>query len=218
MTEDRKKHYSHDKLKSIGNYLHRYFSKNRGAILGEASVISRKVHMEPRDSDGTVQIYLARDAGITYLKLTEADQVIHIDVLHSPAEIDILDLAGRIYNVIPVYLEAIREGLHASPPEYKRLVLNLAQAISLKTGGGEGTVLHPGPGPGPPGRKLSSHIHILAKIPYKYYGLVYCIADQAEKAVLFQGHRLRPVKKIIHNGQEEKEHNNLIRIMQSEKN
>ncbi len=197
MSEDRSVSYLRSRIKTTGKTLKEAFSRNEGVILGESAAVSRKVHVEPRDAEGMVYIYPARDAGVTYLKLVEKNQAVHIDVFHTPAEINIHDLANRIRVTIANYLDLLDDNGPGPGTEQEMLTLNLAQRIYLKTAGGEGTVLIPQAVSGPPGGTLCSHVHILAKITDKYYGLVFLIIDQVEKAVSFQGHRLRQVKKLV---------------------
>ncbi len=197
MNEDKSSSYYRAKSKSVRNTLLDCFSKNEGLILSESSVVSQKVHLEPRELEGIIYIYSARDAGLEYLKMIEKNLIIHIDVFHNPADVNIFDLANRIRFTISNYLDLTEETAQDLLPEREMLVLNLAQRIFLKTAGGEGTVLHPVPCPGPPGEEPAGHVHILAKIPEKHYGLVYFMIVEIEKAISFQGHQLRPVKKII---------------------
>ena len=198
MSEDTSLYYQRSKLKTVSKTLNDYFTKNEGIIMGSSSVVSMKVHFEPRDSEGTVFIDPTRDAGITYLKLIEKNQAVHIDIFHNPAEINILDLSNRIRITLSAYLEIVQDTQDISRPDSEILIMNLSQRIFLKTAGGEGTVLNPLVYHTKPGGSLASHVHILAKIPEKYYGLVYYIIDQTEKAIAYQGHRLRQVMKIIH--------------------
>jgi len=205
MSEDRKLDFQRSKLKLIGKTLVEHFSKNEGIVMGNSAVVSRSVHLEPRQSPGTVNIYPSRDAGITYMKMVETNQVVHIDVLHHPAEINIYDLANRVHMAIANYLDLTDTNEKTLWPEQETLTLNLAQRILLRTAGGEGTVINPVMRAEPPGGLLHSHIHILAKLPQKFYGLVYCLVEQAEKAIVFQGYRLRHVNKIVHVCEEEDE-------------
>lgn len=198
MSEEISLNYQRSRLRTIGKTLGDYFAKEQGVILGDFTVVSRKVHLEPRDTNGIVHIYPARDAGIAYMKMVEKNQVVHLDVLHDPAEIAITDLSNRLRYGLAKYLELTPDKDHGSQAEQETQLLNLTQRIYLKTAGGEGTVLKPLRSLQPPGGTLTSHIHILAKIPEKYYGSIYCIADQAEKAVTYQGYRLRKIQGIIH--------------------
>lgn len=195
MSED--KRFLRSKLKTVTETLGKCFSRDEGIILGEASVISRKVHLEPRESEGTIHVLSDRDAGMTYLKLIEKDQAIHIDVFHHPAEINIIDLANRLRMAVSSYLDLIYEDDEEFRDEREMLMLNLTQRIYLLTSAGEGTVLNPVRNAGPPGGKLKSHVHILAKITAKHLGLIYYIVEQAEKSVTYQGCRLRPITRVV---------------------
>ena len=197
MSEDKSASYHRSRSKSFKKTLQDSFFKDEGVVAGESSVISQKVHVEPPDSEGTVYIYSARDAGLTYLKLIEQHLVLHIDVFHNPADINIFDLADRIRFTISNYLDLTEDVPLEMLPEREMLILNLAQRIYLKTYRGEGTVLNPASCPSPPGAQLPGHVHILAKIPDKYYGLVYFLIDQIEKAISYQGYNLRPVNKLV---------------------
>ncbi|PKM81353.1 MAG: hypothetical protein CVU89_10095 [Firmicutes bacterium HGW-Firmicutes-14] len=203
MTEGKGFSYHRSKLMSTGKMIQECFSKNEGLILEDSAVVSRFFQVEPRDCEGVVHIYPARDAGVTYMKMLEKNNIVHIDVFHNPADINVFDLANRINSAIFRYLDIIEEEDMKTPVEKEVLGLNLAQRIFVKTASGEGPVIKPLRVPGPPGGTLYSHVHILAKLPVKYFGLIYCIVGQVQKAVTYQGICLRPVRKIIHIYEEE---------------
>ncbi len=197
MSEDRSASYHRSRCKAVKKSLLAGFARNEGVMLDKFSVASQKVHLEPPEAKGVIYVYAARDAGMAYLKMLDPNLVVHLDIFHSPAEVNIIDLAHRIRVTISHYLELTAGNEPDRLPERETLALNLAQRIFLKTAAGEGPVLDPAPCPGQPGEQSADHVHILAKLPDRYYGLVHFIVDQVEKAISFQGYQLRPVKKIV---------------------
>lgn len=190
--------YSKKKLDIAREQLEQVFALGQGMLVGSSAVVSRKAHLEPREQPGMVHILLGKDAGETYLTPSEYEKFVHIDVFHQPAEINIADLAGRIRNAIHRFLAVINPDLQTPPEEQEVVALNLAQRIRLVTGAGEGTVFEPLQQVYPPPARRNSQVHILAKLPPKYYALVFCIVAETAKTLAYQGVKLRPVRQIIH--------------------
>lgn len=190
--------YSKKKLDSIKDQLEKIFAQGQGVIIGSSAVASRKAHLEPREHPGLVHILLGKDAGETYLSQLEYDKFVHIDIFHQPAEVNITDLADRMRNTIHRFLEIINPDTRTPSEDQEVVALNLAQRIHIVTGAGEGTVFEPLRQVYPPPARRNSHVHILAKLPPKYYSLVYCLISDTSKALTYQGLKLRPVRQIIH--------------------
>ncbi|MBU7005295.1 vWA domain-containing protein [Phosphitispora fastidiosa] len=196
--EDQQNVYQRSRVITLGKALADHLECGKGIILGSCAVVSRNFHFEPRDSEGTVIIYTDRDAGKIFFNMVENDQVIHIDVYHQPAEINVFDLANRILVSTAEYLDLVEGKEERLSIEREALTLNLAQRVHLRTATGEGTVLKPFKAPGLPGGAVMSHVHILARLPQKYLGLIYSIVDQTEKAILYQDTKLRQISNIVH--------------------
>ncbi len=208
MKKDLENTYQRSRVITLGRALADHLEANQGLVLGSCSVVSHNFHFEPRDAEGTVLVYSDRDAGKVFLNMVEDNQVVHIDVFHKPAEINIFDLANRILVSIAEYLDLVEGKEERLSIEREAFTLNLAQRIHLKTATGEGTVLKPFKTPGLSGGIIMSHVHILARLPQKHLGLIYSIVDQTEKTIIYQGIRLRPVSNIIHRPAERTEFEN----------
>ena len=195
--------YSKKKLDAIGEELAQCFSSGQGILFGSSSVVSRKVHIEPRERPGLVHILKEKDAGETYMYLRENDQIVHIDVLHCHAEINIAELNNHVIDATSQFLQVINPDPRLLSEPLKQAALELFQRINVMTDNPEG-YQHRSL------RRVSqepnSHIHILANLPPKYYPLIYCIVEATEKALAYQGVKLRPVKQIIHIHAKKKNH------------
>jgi hypothetical protein len=178
--------------------LEQSLSLGQGLIIDSTAVVSRKAHLEPREQPGLVHVLMEKDAGITYLNLTEKDKFVHIDVFHQPAEINIIHLADRIRNGIGRVLPIIMPDPRLPPEERKQAGLELTRHIHLVTGAGEGTVLEPLLQVYPPPARRNSHVHILAKITPEFHALVFCIIEETKKALACQDVKPRPVRQLIH--------------------
>lgn len=170
----------------------------RGIIIGTSTVVSRRAHTESREQPGLVNVRMEKDAGETYLGQSEKNKFVHIYVLHHKAEIDISYLANRIRKAIYKFLQEIGPDAEILPGEFKQTALNLTRRINLLTGSGRGTILAPYYQSQLPSAQHNDHIHILANLPLKDYTFINWIIEETEKALTFQGIKLRPVKQIIH--------------------
>jgi len=193
--------YNNQKLKIISSRLQDYFSLDQGVIMGSTAVVSRKMHQESGKHSGEISIFRDRDAGLYYLQTEEPNKVVHIDVLHRPGEINQVDVANRIRRIIPAYLTVVDRNHDRSEEEKNLAAANLARKVILYTAMGYGTVIDPDQKAvrGTDDRYIG-HVHILAKLVPRYYSLVYCIIDEVERSVIYQGGELRPVFKIVHYG------------------
>lgn len=202
MYRPQKEFYNFGKLKAINQSLYSYFNRDQGVILGSTAVVSQKVHEEARQNPGEIHIFRNRDAGENYLKLKEKHQAIHIDVLHKQAEINQFDLADRLRLIVPQYLDTVDRNYDWTDEEKNYAANSLSRRIQVYTAMGHGNIIDPSQkeGRGPDDRFLS-HVHILAKLKARYISLAYCLIDEVEKAVNYQGAELRPVIKIVHCGE-----------------
>ncbi len=190
--------YNKEQLVNLKNQLDQSFALGQGVIIGSSTVVSRKAHIEPREQPGLVHILIEKDAGETYMSLMEYEKVVHIDIFHYAAEIDITDLANRIRKAISRFFQIWHCELQTIPAEKELAALTLARGIHLVTGVGEGTVLEPLRQVYPPPARLNSHVHILAKISPNNYSFTHCIIEETKKSLTYQGVKLRPVQQIIH--------------------
>lgn len=198
-----KQNYNYQKFRTISQGLNNYFNMNQGVIMGSTAVVSRKVHEESKKQPGEIGIFRDKDAGLSYLRMEEPNKVVHIDVLHERGEINHLDVANRIRQVVPNFLTVIDRDQDRSREERELAAANQTRKIHLSTALGCGTALDPDQKviKGIDDRYVG-HVHLLAKLHPRYYGLVYCIIDEVERSILYQGADLRQVLKIVHYGNE----------------
>jgi len=201
MTVRTRENLNFQKIRIIAQNLNMYFNSNQGIIMGNTAVVSQKVHQESPKKPGEIAIFRDKDAGQSYMRFEEPSRVVHIDVLHKPAEINQYDVANRIRQVVPSYLNLFDRIDDWSQQEKDLAAANLTRKINLYTGMGFGNAMNPDQkaGKGTDDRYVN-HVHILATLRPRYYGLVYGIIDEVERSLLFQGAELRPVTKIIHFG------------------
>ncbi len=174
---------------------------NQGVIMGTTAVVSQKVHQESTGSLGKIGISRDRDAGQHYFNLEEPGKVVHVDVLHNTAEINQVDVANRIRQIIPAYLNTVDRNQDWSPEEQDLAAASISRGIHLQTALGFGSAIDPDQkAVRGTDDKYLNHVHLLAKLKPRYYSLVYCIIDEIERAILYQGAQLRKVIKIIHYG------------------
>ncbi|MBU7005296.1 vWA domain-containing protein [Phosphitispora fastidiosa] len=201
MSANQRASYNYQKLKIVSQNLGGYFDMNQGVIMGTTAVVSQLAHHESAKSLGEVGISRDRDAGQHYFNLEEPRKVVHIDVLHNSAEINQVDVANRIRQIIPNYLNTVDRNQDLSPEEQDLAAANISRGIHLQTALGYGTSMDPDQKAvkGTDDRYLN-HIHLLAKLKPRYYSLAYCLIDEIERAIIYQGAQLRKVIKIIHYG------------------
>jgi len=189
---------------TLENYLTAYFKKNQGVRLGETTVLSSKVHGNDPKTPGEIRIYTDQDAGRYYLKNTENDLVLHMDVFHEPATLDPVYVARRIWQGIETYYIKLRGEDRSAyiKDEITSLTIALAKKIVLKTSGGNGSIfdlasrkveLIP-----EKARKPQTHVHLLFSVDPNHYDSILFIADAVEQAIMNQGFEIRRVEKIIH--------------------
>ncbi|MCR4399319.1 MAG: VWA domain-containing protein [Syntrophomonadaceae bacterium] len=192
----------------VGNYLGMYFDKEQGVRLGETTVVSRKAHALIPGKKGHVRVLTNRDAGKTYRNFVDVDQVVHIDVHHSPGEIDPRLVARHIYWGIEQHLVEIDPSLGFNEEEKNKAVLEYALRIEVVTAAGKGTVYDLSQGevrPPDESERHATHIHILASFTSDRYLMILPVAQAAEEAILEAGLSLGKIKRIVHGKEKAKQ-------------
>lgn len=168
--------------------LRRALALRRGARLGEATVVSRQVHVSPHDAPGKVFVLPLADAGQQFYGRANAGEVIHIDVFHAVAEVDHRRIAAAV-------LRALGEvPAPAGTPEGGRL-LDYFDLVTY-TGGGRLT------GSLEFGRKLSlrvahrNHVHLAGLLPDDRLHLLLDLVGAVEGEVQAQGVELRRLEEV----------------------
>ncbi|WP_418789962.1 vWA domain-containing protein [Phosphitispora sp. TUW77] len=201
MSVNQRASYNYQKLRLISQSLAGYFDMNQGVMMGATAVVSQKAHQESLKSLGKVQVFKDKDAGQHYLNLEEPGKVVHIDVLHNSAEINQVDVANRIRQIIPNYLNTVDRNQDWSAEQQKLAAANLARAIFVQTARGFGTTINSDQkSVKDTDDRYLNHVHLLAKLKPRYFSLVYCLIDEIERAIIYQGSQLRKVTGIVHSG------------------
>jgi len=189
---------------TLEHYLMAYFKKNQGVRLGETTVISNKVHGNDPKAPGEIRIYTDQDAGRYYLKHSEENMFLHMDVFHEPASLDPVYVARRIWQGVDNYFAKLRDENRSgySQDVIKELSKKLVENILVRTGGGRGSVFDLSSRKGElvdsKAAKPETHVHLLFSVEPKYYDSILFVADAVEQAIMNQGFEIRRVEKILH--------------------
>lgn len=173
--------------------------KGRGVRIGEASVVSRRVHViDPREP-ARVRISVKADAGQVFYHRRRRDEVIHLDVFHERGIVD----HQRVARAIMRSLEEFAYGAAGLDDPYgfsPGSVLRLAHHVDVQTARGGGRIT----GSLAFGLKESlrraheNHVHVAAGFPDAAAPLVFCIVQAVEAEVLNQSLEIRKVEKLSH--------------------
>ncbi|NPV92954.1 MAG: VWA domain-containing protein [Firmicutes bacterium] len=194
----------YDNWVTLANYLKTYFNKNQGVRLGETAVVSRRVHQKSPRSFPHVKILIEQDAGKVLMKLSEAEQVVHIDVYHEPAGVSLPYMARKLWHALDSYLEAREQPRPLMPGELGGMSQpgELGERILLATSEGQGYIHRLATkGMGESfeiDEDLSDHVHLLMELPEEWYPLIPALVEASENAIQELGLQLRKVMGITH--------------------
>ncbi len=166
-------------------------SQGQGFRLGESTVISHYIHKPNRSRPGEINILVNRDAGQELAGEKLPSRVIHVDVFHEPARVEVFPLAQMLVETIKAY----QTRRQTSSQDY-------AERIYLETGTGSGNLQEllerPGNKKSAKGRNRN-HVHILLKnfLPNEF-DLIPCLVDIIETELARQGVEIRKVERIFH--------------------
>ncbi len=170
--------------------LRRTLQRRRGARLGEATVVSRQVHMSDPRVPQAVTILTGADAGETFYGRTVQGEVIHLDIFHDVADVDHHRVAGALrWALAGVQLSG---GGEPGAP--------LMDYFDLMTGTGGGRVT----GDLSYGKKESlrvahrNHVHLAGFLPDDQLHLLVPIAMAVEEELKAQGVQIRRIERVTH--------------------
>jgi magnesium chelatase subunit D len=172
---------------------------NRGARIGESTVVSRKMHTIDPARPEVVTVLANVDAGRVFYHRQNAGEVFHLDVFHQCGRVDHRTAAAQIRHAMEMY------GFHHSIYGSRRLGFAIGYAgvsadlvdVQTATGGGRVT------GSLNYGRKLSlrlaheNHVHIAAMLPEEHAACLFYLVLAAEEAILAAGLELRRNEGIV---------------------
>lgn len=185
-------HFSAKTLTSAAQQLLVSLQANRGARIGETTVISRQVHMYDLKNPETVQIMLNSDAGQTFYHRKDTGKIVHIDVFHQCGVIRPAMVAASIRSILTQFHSRCGSDLDD-------LYLN-PDWIDIQTGGGGGRIT----GRLCYGRKASllkaheNHVHVTLMAPSKQLTGLFYVVYAVEKAILASRLALRRNEAIVY--------------------
>ncbi|MCR4399702.1 MAG: VWA domain-containing protein [Syntrophomonadaceae bacterium] len=204
------KHEAFDKCSLVGNYLGVYFGQDQGVRLGESTVVSRKAHAVVPGKKGHVRVLVNRDAGKTFQKFIDPDQLVHMDIFHKPGVVDPRQAAKLVFWAIENHLVEENHNLKFMEDERFKSVLDYALRIEISTRAGGGTVYDLFQGevrPASEEEEKLSHVHVLARLTPDRYSILLPVAEAIEEAVMASGLELVKVKKLSHGREKDKQEN-----------
>jgi magnesium chelatase subunit D len=166
--------------------LRRLLARGRGARLGEATVISRLVHMRDHAQPHMMMLMMGADAGQTFYGRANRGEVIHLDICHAIADVDHRRVAARLLDAVGGVV-----GEEGRP---------LLDWFDLQTATGGGRVT----GDLNWGRKESlriahrNHVHLAGLLPDEQLSLLLPLVCAVEEAILAEGVELRKVERLSH--------------------
>lgn len=164
--------------------------QGRGFRLGEAAVISRKVHTLDPGRPGLVSVVLSADAGQVFYHRQRPGEVVHLDLFHQVGEVDHHQVAYQV-------LEALRQAgaYYGLTDDFSRL----GDYIDVQTATGGGRVT----GALRYGQRESlrrahlNHVHLTMRLAAERAGLLVFLVAAVERAVLGAGLEIRRVEQVI---------------------
>ena len=162
----------------------------RGVRLGEAAVVSRRLHVVEYCDPARVVILTDVDFGQAAYGLAEAGQVVHIDVFHSVASVDHRAVAAAVRKVL--------DGLPAPPgcPPGRRLV----DFFDLGTATGGGRLTSSLDRMRNPSAMAAhqNHVHLAGLLPDEDLALAWRVVCAVEEAIMAMGVQLRRIERLAH--------------------
>lgn len=158
--------------------------------MGEATVVSRNLHITEAQRPQAITILTDRDFGQeAYGRFRQGD-VIHIDVFHAVAEVD--------HHRVAAALRGVLAGVPA--PRIEGPGTSLMDYFDLGTATGSGRITSGMDR----ARKLApkvahrNHVHVAGLLPYDHLPLLPQIVAAVEEAILAQGVELRRIERLLH--------------------
>lgn len=187
--------------------LQNYLLQGQGAMVGEAAVVSTKVHMSNPSNPNLVAIIENADAGQVFYHRRQAHQIVHIDVFHNLAELPHRYVAAQLKKAVITYtFHLMADSAWGAPLPNEAVALGDLVDVQTASGGGRisGRLQY--------GKKRSlreahlTHCHVTAKLTPKHYALVFYLVDAIEESVEKKGLQLRKIVNLVHETAENHQH------------
>ncbi|MDB4896951.1 MAG: magnesium chelatase, partial [Firmicutes bacterium] len=81
--------------------LRRTLARRRGARLGEATVVSRHVHVSVSQNPEVLSVVTSSDAGQAFYGRGVPGEIIHLDIFHAVADVDHRRIAAALRSALP---------------------------------------------------------------------------------------------------------------------
>lgn len=158
-----------------------------GARVGEAAVVSRRVHVIDASRPNEVQVRSQVDAGAAFYGRQAPNQIVHIDVFHSPGDVSQVVVAAALRQAAEEWAEQARR-IGAHPV--------LADAVDVQTSMGGGRITGTLSFGGRQSLRMAhrGHVHVAAMVPPTGAGFVYLAVQAVEQAIIRCGQELRRVE------------------------
>ena len=186
--------FSLNVLKPASEQLLLTLRANRGARIGEASVISCQVHTYDPSSPEVVQVLLNADAGQIFYHRQDSGKIFHVDVFHECGLVDPVLAAETIKAAIEIFHVQCRDDRDISDfyinPDW----------IDIQTGSGGGRIT----GKLSYGKKTSlckaheNHVHLTIMTPFEQLMGLFYVINAVERAILASNLELRRNEEIIY--------------------
>ncbi|MGI6130265.1 MAG: vWA domain-containing protein [Bacillota bacterium] len=180
-----------DELAAFAAEVNDRLDRGLGVRVGETALISRRVHVIDPTHPDEAQVKCAADAGQVFYRRSLADEIVHIDIFHSLADVN-------HYAIAQASRRAAEEFSRETCPS-GRFSAAFADFIDVQTATGGGRVT----GSLKYGRKPSlqmahrGHVHLAVLMPREDSGLLYYLVRNAEQVIQWQGVELRRLDRIV---------------------
>lgn len=159
----------------------REFARGRGVRVGEAAVVSRKVHVISPERPQLVRIITNSDAGKVFYNRFNEGEIVHVDLFHEIKKVDVKMVANHLLKAL---FEVSKE--------------DMADFIDIQTGSGGGRLT----GTLNYGKTESllkdhlNHVHLAVLLDDNNLDLLLFLIDRLEEALIEQDVEIRKVEKI----------------------
>ncbi|MCF6096641.1 VWA domain-containing protein [Thermovorax subterraneus] len=157
------------------------FAKGKGVRIGEAAVVSRKIHVISPERPHLVRIITNSDAGKVFYNRFNEGEIVHVDLFHEVKKVDVKKVAE---NLLKALAEVSKE--------------SLGDFIDIQTGSGGGRLT----GTLNYGKTESllknhlNHVHLAVLLDNDNLDFLLFLIIKLEEALLEQGVEIRKVEKI----------------------